>query len=52
MRAKGYIMPKTDSITNLLKLKDRRYFNPEFIGRAIELHREGHASYYGELVCR
>jgi asparagine synthase (glutamine-hydrolysing) len=34
----------------LIQLKQRRYFNPDFIDRAIELHREGHASYYGELV--
>ncbi len=35
---------------NLLKLKQRNYFRPEFIDRAIKLHREGHAAYYGELV--
>lgn len=35
---------------NLLLLKNRRFFRSEFIDQAIKLHRDGHASYYGELV--
>lgn len=35
---------------NLLALKQRSYFKPGFIDHAIELHRSGHASYYGELI--
>ncbi len=35
---------------NLLSLKKRGYLRPEFIDKTIELHRSGHASYYGELV--
>ncbi|MFT5485033.1 MAG: asparagine synthase (glutamine-hydrolyzing) [Cellvibrionaceae bacterium] len=34
----------------LLQLKKRHYFRPEFIDRTISLHRDGHASYYGELI--
>ncbi len=36
-----------DSLTSL---KNRHYFNAEFIDHVIALHRHGHASYYGELV--
>ena len=35
---------------NLLKLKNRGFFRPEFIDHAIDLHRNQHAAYYGELV--
>lgn len=35
---------------NLLKLKKRHYFNSSFIDKVIQLHRGGHAAYYGELV--
>lgn len=35
---------------SLLQLKTRRYFKPEFIDSTIELHRNSHASYYGELI--
>jgi asparagine synthase (glutamine-hydrolysing) len=35
---------------SLLCLKKRPYFQPEFIERAIELHRTEHAAYYGDLV--
>ncbi|MDF1530415.1 MAG: asparagine synthase C-terminal domain-containing protein, partial [Sedimenticola sp.] len=35
---------------NLSELKKRDYFNKQFIDQVIKLHREGHASYYGELV--
>lgn len=35
---------------SLLALKNRAYLRPAFIDRAMELHRSGHASYYGELV--
>lgn len=35
---------------HLLKLKKRDYFRPEFIDRAIHMHRNEHAAYYGELV--
>lgn len=31
-------------------LATRGYFRPEFLREALRLHREGHASYYGELV--
>lgn len=34
----------------LEKLKKRDYFNHEFISKAIESHRSGHAGYYGELI--
>ncbi|MGD2117296.1 MAG: asparagine synthase-related protein [Chromatiales bacterium] len=35
---------------NLLQLKSFNYFNPEFIDRTIDMHRNVHASFYGELV--
>jgi asparagine synthase (glutamine-hydrolysing) len=35
---------------NLLSLKSRQYFNGEFIDKLIDLHRNGHAAYYGELI--
>lgn len=35
---------------SLLKMKMRPYFKPAFIDHLIELHREGHAAYYGELI--
>ncbi len=35
---------------NLLKLKKRPYFKPEFIDHTIDLHRNQHAAYYGELI--
>lgn len=35
---------------NLLSLKKRGFLRAEFIDKTIELHRSGHASYYGELV--
>ena len=35
---------------SLLRLKRRGYLRPEFIDHAIELHRNHHAAYYGELV--
>lgn len=35
---------------SLTRLKGRQYFQAEFIDHAIELHRTGHAGYYGELV--
>ena len=35
---------------NLLALKNREYFNPEFINRLIDLHNADHAAYYGELI--
>ena len=35
---------------SILKLKERGIFRPEFLDKAIKLHREGHASYFGELV--
>jgi asparagine synthase (glutamine-hydrolysing) len=31
-------------------LAERGYFRPEFLREALRLHRNGHASYYGELV--
>jgi asparagine synthase (glutamine-hydrolysing) len=34
----------------LQSLSRRGYFRPEFLSEALRLHREGHASYYGELV--
>jgi len=34
----------------LESLKQRGWFQPAFLDRARQLHREGHASYYGELV--
>jgi asparagine synthase (glutamine-hydrolysing) len=35
---------------SLESLSTRGYFRPEFLREAMRLHREGHASYYGELV--
>lgn len=35
---------------SLDSLAQRRFFRPEFLRDALRLHREGHASYYGELV--
>ncbi len=35
---------------SLLSLKKSHYFNSKFIDEAIELHRSGHAAYYGELI--
>lgn len=35
---------------NLLKLKKRSYFKPEFIDHTIDLHRNQHSAYYGELI--
>ena len=35
---------------NLLKLKTRQWLNPAFIDKLIDLHRNGHAAYYGELI--
>jgi len=34
----------------LASLAERGYFQREFLDEALRLHREGHASYYGELV--
>lgn len=34
----------------LTKLKSRHYFNADFIDQVIDLHRNGHAAYYGVLV--
>jgi asparagine synthase (glutamine-hydrolysing) len=34
----------------LQSLSKRGYFRPGFLTEALRLHREGHASYYGELV--
>lgn len=34
----------------LSQLKKRHYFNQSFLDQVIDLHRHGHASYYGELV--
>lgn len=35
---------------NILKLKARGIFLPQFLDHAIASHRDGHAAYYGELV--
>lgn len=35
---------------NLLKLKKRPYFKPDFIDHTIDLHRNQHSAYYGELI--
>ncbi len=32
------------------QLKKRGYFQPDFLDRAIDLHRTGHAAYYGGLI--
>ena len=37
------------ALDTLLALKRQPWFQPAFIDRTIELHRSGHASYYGEL---
>ena len=34
----------------VLSLRSRGWFNAHFLERVIELHRAGHAAYYGELV--
>ena len=35
---------------SIVKLKVRNIFNPTFLDKAIELHRTGHAAYFGELI--
>jgi asparagine synthase (glutamine-hydrolysing) len=35
---------------NITCLKERHFFDPFFLDNAIEQHRTGHASYYGELI--
>jgi asparagine synthase (glutamine-hydrolysing) len=35
---------------NILRLKKRSIFLPQFLDRAISSHRDGHAAYFGELV--
>lgn len=35
---------------SLASLSNRGFFRPEFLREALRLHREGHASFYGELV--
>jgi asparagine synthase (glutamine-hydrolysing) len=35
---------------HVLKLKTRKIFNNDFLDTSIKLHREGHASYFGELI--
>lgn len=35
---------------SLASLSARGFFKPTFLQQALRLHREGHASYYGELV--
>ena len=35
---------------NILKLKSRNIFNAEFLDKSINLHKEGHAAYFGELI--
>ena len=35
---------------NISSLKNRTFFNADFLTNAISQHKSGHASYYGELV--
>lgn len=35
---------------SLEKLKERNIFNPDFIEKAVEMHSNSHAAYYGELI--
>ena len=35
---------------HILELKQRRIFQPKFLEQAISRHRDGHASYFGELI--
>ncbi len=35
---------------NISALKQRKFFNPDFLNDAIAQHKSGHASYYGELI--
>lgn len=35
---------------NIIKLKTRGIFLPQFLDQAVASHREGHASYFGELI--
>jgi len=35
---------------SLEQLKKRQYFNPAFIDKVWQMHSDGHASYYGELI--
>ena len=32
------------------RTRQRGYFRPEFIDKLSELHRTGHAAYYGEVI--
>lgn len=35
---------------NILRLKARRIFLPDFLDKAVASHRDGHAAYYGEMI--
>lgn len=35
---------------SVISLKKRDIFRPEFLDRAISMHRDGHAMYFGELI--
>ncbi len=35
---------------SIVKLKSRNIFNPTFLDKAIQLHKTGHAAYFGELI--
>jgi len=35
---------------SMLRLKSRGYFKAEFLDRLVDLHRDEHAAYYGELI--
>ena len=35
---------------NIVNLKSRKIFKAAFLDKAIEMHKEGHAAYYGELI--
>jgi asparagine synthase (glutamine-hydrolysing) len=44
--------PRLSAMTDdaLESLKQRGWFQPAFLDRARQMHREAHAAYYGELV--
>lgn len=47
-RSDSRLLAITDGV--LESLKQRGWFQPAFLDQARQLHREGHAAYYGELV--
>lgn len=41
---------RTLAYDSIADLKKRNFFREDFLNNAVEMHRTGHASYYGELI--